>query len=77
MSRETMYIFKKYDDLIEKNVENQGSLPHRYSYIGLLFSSRFINERLVSACAESQSTSRVPNRTRFLAVQSVIRVKMQ
>jgi hypothetical protein len=35
------------------------------------------NERLVSACAESQSTSRGPNRTRFLTVQSVIRVKIQ
>ncbi len=35
------------------------------------------NERLVEACAESQSTSRDPNRTRFLTVQVVIRVKMQ
>ena len=35
------------------------------------------NERLVAACAESQSTSRGPNRTRFLAVQAVIRAKMQ
>jgi hypothetical protein len=35
------------------------------------------NERLVAACAESQSTSRDPNRTRFLTVQEVIRVKMQ
>jgi ribosomal protein L24E len=35
------------------------------------------NERLVAACAESQSTSRAPNRTRFLAVQEVIRTKMQ
>ncbi len=35
------------------------------------------NERLVTACAESQSTSRGPNRTSFLAVQSVIRTKMQ
>ena len=34
-------------------------------------------ERVVSACAESQSTSRDPNRTRFLAVQTPIRVKMQ
>ena len=33
------------------------------------------NERLVTACAESQSTSRGPNRTRFLAVQTVIRDK--
>jgi hypothetical protein len=32
-------------------------------------------EMLVSECSESQSTSRVPNRTRFLAVQAVIRVK--
>ncbi len=35
------------------------------------------NERLVAACAESQSTSRDPNRTRFLTVQVVIRAKMQ
>ena len=34
-------------------------------------------ERVVAACAESQSTSRGPNRTRFLAVQAAIRVKMQ
>ena len=34
-------------------------------------------ERVVAVCAESQSTSRVPNRTRFLSVQSVIHVKMQ
>ena len=34
-------------------------------------------ERVVAACAESQSTSRVPNRTRFLAGQTVIRAKMQ
>ena len=34
-------------------------------------------ERLATACAESQSTSCVPNRTRFLAVQATIRVKMQ
>jgi hypothetical protein len=35
------------------------------------------NDRLVASCAESQSTSRDPNRTRFLAVQVVIRDKMQ
>ncbi len=35
------------------------------------------NERLVWACAESQLTSRDPNRTRFLSVQTVIRVKMK
>ena len=29
-------------------------------------------ERVVAACAESQSTSRGPNRTRFLAVQAAI-----
>jgi hypothetical protein len=34
-------------------------------------------ERVVTACAESQSTSRGPNRTRFLAFPSTIRVKMQ
>ena len=34
-------------------------------------------ERVVTACAESQSTSRVPNRTPFLGVQSGIRAKMQ
>jgi hypothetical protein len=34
-------------------------------------------ERVVAACAESQSTSRGPNRTRFLAVQVTIRAKMQ
>ena len=34
-------------------------------------------ERVVAACAESQSTSRAPNRTRFLTVQTVIRAKMQ
>ena len=34
-------------------------------------------ERLVAACAESQSTSRDPNRTRFLTVQTAIRTKMQ
>jgi hypothetical protein len=34
-------------------------------------------ERGVAACAESQSASRDPNRTRFLAVQAAIRVKMQ
>ncbi len=31
----------------------------------------------MTACAESQSTSRVPNRTRFLAVQTATRVQMQ
>ena len=35
------------------------------------------NERVVTVCAESQSTSRDPNRTRFLTVQVTIRVKMQ
>ena len=34
-------------------------------------------ERVVAACAESQSTSRGPNRTRFLAVQAAIRAKIQ
>jgi hypothetical protein len=34
-------------------------------------------ERVVAACAESQSTSRGPNRIRFLAVQAAIRAKMQ
>ncbi len=34
-------------------------------------------ERVVAACAESQSTSRGPNRTRFLSVQAAIRAKMQ
>jgi hypothetical protein len=34
-------------------------------------------ERVVTACAEPQSTSRGPNRTRFLAVQTAIRAKMQ
>ena len=34
-------------------------------------------ERVIAACAESQSTSSGPNRTRFLAVQSAIRAKMQ
>ena len=34
-------------------------------------------ERVVAACAESQSTSCGPNRTRFLAVQAAIRAKMQ
>jgi hypothetical protein len=34
-------------------------------------------ERVVASCAESQSTSRVPNRTRFLAVEVAIRAKMQ
>jgi hypothetical protein len=32
---------------------------------------------VVTACAESQSTSRGPNRTRFLAAQATRRVKMQ
>jgi hypothetical protein len=35
-----------------------------------------VNERVVAACAESQSTSRGPKRTRFLAVQAAIRAKM-
>ena len=35
------------------------------------------NERLVASCTESQSTSRGPNRTRFLSVQAAIRAKMQ
>jgi hypothetical protein len=34
-------------------------------------------ERVVVACAESQSTSRGPNRTRFLTVQAAISAKMQ
>ena len=34
-------------------------------------------EMLVAACAESQSTSRGPNRTRFLTVQEATRAKMQ
>jgi hypothetical protein len=34
-------------------------------------------ERVVTECAESQSTSRGPSRTRFLTVQVVIGVKMQ
>ncbi len=34
-------------------------------------------ERVVAACAESQSTSRDPNRTRFLSVQDAIHDKMQ
>jgi hypothetical protein len=34
-------------------------------------------ERVVVECAESQSTSRVPNRTRFLVVQTTILDKMQ
>ncbi len=34
-------------------------------------------ERVVAECAESQSTSRGPNRTRFLAVHPAIRAKMQ
>ena len=41
------------------------------------FERTTVKERVVSDCAESQSTSRVPNRTRFLAVQTAIRVKMQ
>ncbi len=36
-----------------------------------------VKERVVTECAESQSTSRGPNRTRFLAVQTAIRAKMQ
>jgi hypothetical protein len=36
-----------------------------------------VNERLVSTCAESQSISCDPNRTRFLSVQSVMRTKIQ
>jgi hypothetical protein len=36
-----------------------------------------VNERVVETCAESQSTSRDPKRTRFLVVQSTIRVKIQ
>ncbi len=34
-------------------------------------------ERVVTACAASQSISRGPNRTRFLTVQTVIRAKTQ
>ncbi len=34
-------------------------------------------ESVVATCAESQSKSCDPNRTRFLAVQVAIRVKMQ
>jgi hypothetical protein len=34
-------------------------------------------ERVVTVCAESQSTSRDPKRTRFLTVQEAIRVTMQ
>jgi hypothetical protein len=34
-------------------------------------------ERFMPTCAESQSTSRDPNRTRFLTVQTTIRVKTQ
>ena len=34
-------------------------------------------EMVVAACAESQSTSRGPNQTRFLAVQTAIRDKIQ
>jgi hypothetical protein len=36
-----------------------------------------VKERVVGTCAESQSTSFVPNRTRFFAVQADIRDKMQ
>ena len=36
-----------------------------------------VKERVVTSCAESQSTSRGPNRTRFLSVQAAIRVNMQ
>jgi hypothetical protein len=36
-----------------------------------------VKEKDVVTCTESQSTSRVPKRTRFLTVQSVIRVKVQ
>ncbi len=35
------------------------------------------NERVFATCAESQSTSRDPKRTRFLSVQAAIRAKMQ
>jgi hypothetical protein len=35
-----------------------------------------VKERVVTSCAESQSTLCEPNRTRFLSVQSVIRAKM-
>jgi hypothetical protein len=34
-------------------------------------------ERVVTSCAESQSTSRDPNRTRFLTVQDITRAKIQ
>jgi hypothetical protein len=34
-------------------------------------------ERVVTVCAESQSTSRDPNKPRFLTVQVVIHAKMQ
>ena len=34
-------------------------------------------ERVVTTCAESQSTSCGPNRPRFLAVHAAIRAKMQ
>jgi hypothetical protein len=34
-------------------------------------------ERVVATCAESQSRSRGPNRTRFLTVQTAIRTKME
>ena len=36
-----------------------------------------VKERVVTSCTESQSISRGPNRTRFLAVQAAIRAKMQ
>ncbi len=36
-----------------------------------------VRERVVAACAESQSTSSGLNRTRFLTVQTAIRAKMQ
>ena len=36
-----------------------------------------VKERVVVACAESQSKSCDPNRTRFLTVQVVIHAKMQ
>jgi hypothetical protein len=35
------------------------------------------DERVVTACVESQSTSRDPNRTRFLTEQTTIRDKIQ
>jgi hypothetical protein len=36
-----------------------------------------VKERVVAACTESQSTLRVPNRTRFVEVQAEIRAKIQ